>query len=139
MVPASSIKVLVVEDELSGRALMRRSLQHLGFTHIYDAKDPVEGLPIAASNRVHLIISDYLMPRMNGLQFGAAVREHPILAAAGFVLVSGVVEASVVAQAVDASVDSVIRKPFSIADLKQRVEAVLHRRIGVPVSWGALA
>ena len=135
MVAASAIRVLVVDDDPAMRSLTRRSLQHVGFRHIVDAKDPVRALPIARAERVHLIISDYDMPRMNGLQFVAAVRQDPGLAKVAFILLSGVADGATVRKAGELGVNSFIRKPFSIADLQQRLDAVFHQLTGSRVEF----
>jgi two-component system, chemotaxis family, chemotaxis protein CheY len=135
MVAASAIRVMVVDDDAAMRSLTRRSLQHVGFRQINDAKDPVDALPIARAERVHIIISDYDMPRMNGLQFVAALRKDPALAKIGFILLSGVADAATVTKAGELGVNSFIRKPFSIADLQHRVDAVFHQLTGSRIEF----
>eukprot|EP01035_Chromulina_nebulosa_P066800 gene66800-91479_t len=60
---------MVVDDQTSMRAMIRRTLQDLGFKDIRDKAGPVDALGAIRSDRVHLIISDYNMPDMDGLQF----------------------------------------------------------------------
>ena len=135
MVPVSAIRILVVDDDATMRTLTRRSLAHLGCTRVFDARNPVEALPIARSVRPHVIISDYAMPRMNGLEFAAMIRGDVALSRTGFVLLSGVVDASVLTSAVDLRIDSFIKKPFSIAGLKERLNAVLEKLTGSEIAW----
>jgi CheY-like chemotaxis protein len=117
---------------------MRRSLQHLGFTQVFDAKDPVEALSVAANQRVHLIISDYFMLRMDGGDLAVAGEKGSIRGGPGVELLGGGVEAGVLTRAAEASVESFIRKPYSILDSQQRLGAPRRRRTGSPVDWGAL-
>ena len=135
MVPVSAVRILVVDDDATMRTLTRRSLEHLGCRRVFDAKNPVEALPIARSVRPHVIISDYAMPRMNGLEFAAKIREDLELSKVGFILLSGVVDASVLTSAVDLRIDSFIKKPFSIGGLKERLNAVLERLTGSEIAW----
>ena len=77
MPAASQIKVLVVDDQLTIRSLARSTLQQLGFTDITDAGDGEEGFKSLLAKPAHLVISDYNMPKMDGLGFLRAVRAHP--------------------------------------------------------------
>ena len=79
MPAASAIKVMVVDDQTSMRAMIRRTLQDLGFKDVRDKPGAVEALDSVKSDRVHLIISDYNMPEMDGLQFLEAVRKDPVI------------------------------------------------------------
>ena len=135
MIPVSAIRILVVDDDPTMRTLTRRSLAHIGCTKIFDAKDPIEALPIARRERPHVIISDYSMPRMNGLEFASEIRHDAALSRVGFVLLSGVVDANVLTPAVDLRIDSFIKKPFSISGLKERLNAVLERLTGSEIAW----
>ena len=121
------------------RALIRRALGHLGCAQIFEARDPLEALPIARAESVHLIVSDYDMPRMNGLQFAAVVCEDSALSGVGFVLISGVAGTSVVAEAAKQGVHSFIRKPFSLDELRHQIGGVLQHLTGYPVDWRASA
>jgi two-component system chemotaxis response regulator CheY len=135
MIPISAIRILIVDDDATMRTLTRRSLQHLGCTKLFDAANPIEALPIARSVNPHVIISDYAMPRMDGLEFAASVRKDPKLSRVGFVLLSGVADASVLSTAVDLRIDSFIKKPFSIGGLKERLNGVLERLTGSEIAW----
>ena len=135
MIPASAIRILIVDDDATMRTLTRRSLIHLGCKQVFDARDPVEAIPVARSVHPHVIISDYAMPRMNGLEFAGRIREDPLLAKAGFILLSGAVDASVLTSAVELRIDSFIKKPFSISGLKERLNGVLERLTGSEIAW----
>jgi two-component system, chemotaxis family, chemotaxis protein CheY len=130
MVQASAVRLLVVDDDYMMRDLVRRSLERLGYSHIFDAKDGLEGLTIARERLPHIIISDYSMPRMDGIELIEAIRADPVLGKVGFVLLSGVADEATVRRAFELGVNSYIVKPFSMADLRSRMEAVFEQISG---------
>jgi two-component system chemotaxis response regulator CheY len=135
MVAASALRVMVVDDDEGMRKLMRRTLERMGFSQIYTAKDGSEGLQLARSQMPHVIVSDYDMPNMHGLQFLKAVREEPGLAETAFVMLSGVANDQVREKAGELGANSIITKPFLAADLKQRLEALVHELTGSRIEW----
>jgi two-component system chemotaxis response regulator CheY len=112
------------------RDLLRRSLERLGFRAIYNASNPVEALPIARANRVHIIISDYNMPQMNGLQFVEAVRADALLARVGFVMLSGSADLDLVRKSKQAGASCYLAKPCSLNDLKRSLEGMFGSIVG---------
>ena len=135
MVAASALRVMIVDDDNGMRTLMRRTLERMGFSQIYTAKDGAEGLQLARSQRPDVIVSDYDMPNMHGLQFLKAVRDEPALAKTAFVMLSGVANDRVIERAGELGANSVIAKPFLAADLKQRLEALVHELTGSRIEW----
>ena len=67
MPAASAISVLVVDDQMTMRSLVRTSLQQLGVREIREAADGEIALRDIISKPAHLIISDYNMPNLDGL------------------------------------------------------------------------
>ena len=135
MVAASALRVMIVDDDDGMRKLMRRTLERMGFSQIYTAKDGAEGLQLALSQRPNIIVSDYEMPNMHGLQFLKAVREEPALAKTAFVMLSGVANDKVIEKAGELGANSIITKPFLAADLKQQLEALVHELTGSRIDW----
>ncbi|MDF0542512.1 response regulator [Sphingobium sp. H39-3-25] len=124
MPAASAIKVMVVDDQTSMRAMIRRTLQDLGFKDIRDKAGPAEALPAIKSDRVHLIISDYNMPDMDGLQFLEAVRADPVIGKTVFIMLTGSADREVVQKAAALGVNNYVVKPFAPAALKEKIERV---------------
>ena len=118
---ASGIKVLVVEDYESMRALVRRCLEDMGCTDIRTERNPLEALSTARTERVDLIISDYDMPEMNGLQFLASVRDDPFLSRAKFIMLSGSGDREIVQKAVALGVSDYVVKPVLPNTLKETI------------------
>ncbi|MEA1013868.1 response regulator [Sphingosinicella sp. LY1275] len=134
MVQASDIRLLVCDDEAMMRSLMQRSLKHMGFSQISEARDGEEALALARARRPHIVISDYDMPGMDGLALVTALRGDPLLHKVGFILLSGVADEEIVRRASELGVNSFIRKPFSIADLRRRLDGLFFQLTGSRIS-----
>lgn len=115
---------MVVDDQTSMRAMIRRTLQDLGFRDVRDKASAQEALSSVQSDRVHLIISDYNMPDMDGLQFLQAVRADPVIGKTVFIMLTGSSEKSVVQKAAELGVNNYVVKPFAPAALKEKIERV---------------
>ena len=124
MPAASAIKVMVVDDQTSMRAMIRRSLQDLGFKDIRDKGDAAEALADVKADRVHLIISDYNMPDMDGLQLLEAVRGDAVIGKTVFIMLTGSSDRDLVQKAAALGVNNYLVKPFATAALKDKIERV---------------
>ena len=124
MPAASQIKVMVVDDQASMRAMIRRSLQDLGFRDVRDKGDAAEALAAVRTERVHLIISDYNMPDMDGLEFLEQVRKDPVIGKTVFIMLTGSSDREVVQKAAALGVNNYLVKPFAPASLKDKIERV---------------
>ncbi|HVY86861.1 MAG TPA: response regulator [Caulobacterales bacterium] len=124
MPAAASIRVLIVDDQLTMRALARSTLQQLGFTDIADAGDGEEGLKSLMQRQAHLVISDFNMPKLDGLGFLRAIRAHPPIAKTAFIMLTGRADKELVQRAVQFGVNNYLVKPFTVSDLKGKIEQV---------------
>lgn len=124
MPAASQIKVMVVDDQASMRAMIRRSLQDLGFKDVRDKAGAIEALEAVKSDRVHLIISDYNMPDMDGLQFLQEVRSDGVIGKTVFIMLTGSSDRDLVQKAAALGVNNYLVKPFAPAALKEKIERV---------------
>ena len=124
MPAASAISVLVVDDQLTIRALVRSGLQQLGFKDIREAADGEAALRELLAKPVHLVISDYNMPKLDGLGLLRAVRAHPPFRSIAFVMLTGRADTDLVQRAVQFGVNNYLVKPFTVQVLKEKIEAV---------------
>lgn len=70
--------IMIVDDEPNVLAGLRRTFSRVANTRVLTCEDPYEALEIAAIEEVDLFISDYQMPKMNGVEFLVFARElHP--------------------------------------------------------------
>lgn len=124
MPAAAAIKVMVVDDQTSMRAMIRRTLQDLGFKDVRDKPSAVEALPAIQADRVHLIISDFNMPDMDGLEFLEAVRSDAVIGKTVFIMLTGSADRELVQKAAALGVNNYLVKPFAPAALKEKIERV---------------
>ena len=121
---AAQMRVMIADDQQTSRLLIRSALQDLGIAKIDMAKDGQEALDMLLRQPVHLIISDFHMPRMNGNELLRAVRSNPPTRGSAFFLLTGVDNAQFLKQAIELKVNNYLKKPVSTPELKQKIEAV---------------
>lgn len=124
MPAASAIKVMVVDDQASMRAMIRRALQDFGFKDIRDKGAAAEAFAAIKADRVHLVISDYNMPDMDGIDLLRAIRTDDVLAKTVFIMLTGSSDREIVQQAAALGVNNYLVKPFAPAALKEKIERV---------------
>lgn len=121
----SPAKILVVDDELSARRLLTLSLEHLGH-QVHTVGAVPEALDHLAREVYDLVLTDLRMPGPSGLELLRVVRtQHP---GTRTVLMSGNAEIADAASAIDAGVDFLLLKPFTLTDLRLKVDQALARR-----------
>ncbi|MBQ1543055.1 hypothetical protein C5708_07230 [Caulobacter sp. CCUG 60055] len=124
MPAASSIRALVVDDQLTMRALVRAGLQQIGMTDIREAADGEAGLRVLLEKPAHLVVTDFNMPKLDGLGLLRAIRSHPPLRTTAVIMLTGRADAELVQRAVQYGVNNYLVKPFTVATLKEKIEAV---------------
>lgn len=119
--------VLVVDDFPTMRKIIRNLLEQLGFGNILEAEDGSDALrKMREGGRVFgLVISDWNMEPMTGLQLLKEVRADNLLKATPFIMVTAENKTENVIAAKQAGVNNYIVKPFNAITLKQKIEAVL--------------
>lgn len=118
------LRVLVIEDDDSIRHMLCQMLRRLKITQLVEAENGEAGL-----QRVHeavpafdLVICDWNMPRLNGLEFMARAREHQ--AGLKILMVSGRNDLQSIVDAKRSGVAGYIVKPFSQQELKSKIAHV---------------
>ncbi len=107
------MRALVLDDSKAMRMILGRILEPLGF-EVWGAADGVEGLEeLKKVGTVDLILVDWNMPRMNGLEFVKAVRADSGNDAARIMMVTTETEVQNVAQALEAGANEYVMKPFT--------------------------
>ena len=121
---AASLRVLIVDDQQSMRLLVRGGLQQLGFRDFDEAGDGEAGMRALIANPANLVISDFNMPKLDGLGLLRAVRVYPATAKIAYIMLTGRGDAELVQRAVQFGVNNFLVKPFTIATLRDKIEAV---------------
>lgn len=126
-VDVSQLNILIVEDNVHFRTLIRSILHALGMTSLSEAQDGVEALEILAEKSPDLVILDWKMEGMDGVECVTQIRA--ISGANRFVpiiMVTGYTETSLMNQAREAGVNGFLGKPISPQSLLNRIVGVLE-------------
>jgi two-component system chemotaxis response regulator CheY len=118
------IKTLVVDDQLTMRALIRAALIQIGISEIRDAVDGEDALRALVAQPAHLVVSDFNMPKLDGLGLLRAVRSYEPLKNTAFIMLTGRADMELVARARQFGVNNYLVKPFTAGVLKQKIEEV---------------
>ena len=124
----SDLSVLVVDDNPQAIRIMKMVLSGLGVSEIATAKDGMRAREIVAEaeKQVHLVICDWNMPGLTGLQLLKEIRDtHPNIR---FMMVTGNVDVDSVRAAKQAGVDAFIAKPVTPNQVKEKLR-VLARQL----------
>lgn len=120
----TSIKVLVVDDFATMRRIVKGVLKQLGFSSIVEAEDGSGALETLKKEKVGLIVSDWNMPKMTGLDLLKAVRGDDELKGIPFIMVTAEGQKDNVVEAVKAGVSNYIVKPFTPETFSEKLEKV---------------
>ena len=118
---APDTKVLIIDDMMTMRRLVKKALTSLGFSDITDAKDGAEAWNKLQEGSFQLIISDWNMPNLTGLELLRKVRADEKFAKLPFILLTAEADESQTVEANEAGVDNYIIKPFSADILKEKL------------------
>ncbi len=124
MPAASAIKTLIVDDQQTMRSLIRTSLNALGIVNTREAADGEDALRSLVGLPVNLVITDFNMPKLDGLGLLRAIRAHPPTAKTAVIMLTGRADRELVQRAVQFGVNNYLVKPFTTQTLKEKIEAV---------------
>lgn len=117
----SQLRILLVEDIPAMRLLMRQMLRSLGIEHIVEANDGSTALQRVRDQPVDVVLSDWNMIPMTGLQLLMALRDDPLTARIPFIMITGEQSAEHVARARAAGVNGYLVKPFGLDSLVKQL------------------
>ena len=120
-----SMNVLVVDDYKSMIRIVRGLLNQLGFQNVDEAMDGPTALSLIRSKDYGLVLSDWNMQPMTGLELLKEVRAEARTQALPFVMVTAEAKAENVVAARQAGVNNYVIKPFTLAVLKHKLTTVL--------------
>ncbi len=121
------VKVLVVDDILSMRHIVRRALTEIGFTDIHDAQNGEEGLEKLRAGGFGLLLLDWNMPVMSGIDMLRAIRSDPTLRSLPVLMITAEAQAEQIMEAVKAGVSGYLVKPFSPQTLQEKLEKIFQK------------
>jgi two-component system OmpR family response regulator len=120
-------RILVVDDEASIVDAVATALRYEGF-EVGEARSGREALSAAAQLDPDLVVLDWMLPDIEGIEVGRRLREQGLKTAILFLTAKDAVENKV--EALRAGGDDYVTKPFSLAEVVARVQAILRRTAG---------
>lgn len=121
------LRIMVVDDMSTSRGLITQALDAMGIRQIGYATDGPGALLILEKTPVHLVISDYNMPGMDGLQLLHALRSNARTKGVGFILITGRADREIIETGKKLGMNNFLKKPFTPQDLRTCIEAVVGR------------
>lgn len=122
-------RVLLVDDSATTRRIIKSLLVKLGYQNIDEAEDGDEGYKKLGAGEYDLVISDWTMKPVNGLELVALIRADEAIMNLPFIMVSTASSVEDVVRAKAAGVDAYIVKPFDAASLQDKIRSATREVI----------
>lgn len=124
MPAAAKVKAVVVDDQLTIRTLVRTALQQIGIQDVREFPSAPEAMQDLRTRPAHLVLSDFNMPGMDGLEFLRTMRSDASTKSTAFILLTGRADRELVQRAAQFGANNYMVKPFTVATLKQKLEQI---------------
>jgi len=118
--------MLIVDDSEDMRQFLENNFKDK--YHIITASDGIEALHLLQKHQVSIIISDWMMPRMDGAEFCRRVRQNPLTSHIPFVMLTAKTDDDSKVKGMDVGADTYIEKPFSVQYLEACIRNTLQIR-----------
>ena len=121
------MKVLAVDDSATMRRIIKNQLKQSGIEDVDEAENGREALTLLGRGQYDLLITDWNMPEMSGIDFIRTVRSMPDIKDTPVLMVTTNAAKDDIVEALKAGVNSYVVKPFTPDTMKEKIEAVLAR------------
>lgn len=125
MAVEKNMPVLVVDDYKTMLRIIRNLLNQLSFTNVHEATDGRAALTKLRENKFGLVISDWNMEPMTGIELLREVRADERVKETPFIMITAESKTENVVAAKQAGVNNYIVKPFNAATLKKKISSVI--------------
>ncbi len=119
-----AMDVLVVDDFATMRRILKNILKQIGFTSLSEADNGKAALNMLKKQKFDLILCDWNMPEMSGLELLNEVRSDNELKDTPFIMVTAEAQKDNIIQAVQAGVSNYVVKPFTAETISEKLEKV---------------
>ncbi|OGW05397.1 MAG: histidine kinase [Nitrospinae bacterium RIFCSPLOWO2_01_FULL_39_10] len=123
----TNMKVLLVDDFATMRKIVRNILGQLGIKNVDEADDGSTALPKLKQNKYDIVISDWNMPKMTGLDLLKAVRADENLKSLPFLMVTAEALKDNIVAAAQAGISDYVVKPFTAATLEEKLKKIFGK------------
>jgi len=120
------IRILVVEDSAGTRVLVKKILQNLGYKKVELASDGLDALEFMGKKDFDLIISDWIMPNMDGIELVQAIRKQPKWKDLPVLLVTADEEPENIMLAMRAGASNYMTKPYNAKELREKIRRIFE-------------
>ncbi len=121
----TSIKVLIVDDFATMRRILKNILKQLGFKNLVEADDGTTAWGILENQSIGLIISDWNMSKMSGIELLKKVRASDTYKKTPFLMVTAEAQKQNIIEAVQAGVSNYVVKPFTAEAIFEKLDKIL--------------
>lgn len=119
-----NMKILVVDDMVTMRRIVKNILKQLGFANVEEAENGQEALQKLQTDRYGFVVSDWNMPVMTGIDMLRAIRADEKLKTTPVLMVTAEAQQSNLVEAVQAGVSNYIVKPFTAEILQEKITKI---------------
>ena len=119
-----NMKVLIVDDFATMRRILKNIMKQIGFSDISEADNGRNALKSLKSDRYDLVLCDWNMPEMPGIELLNTVRADDDLKDTPFVMVTAEAQKENIMEAVKAGVNSYVVKPFTAETVEAKLKKV---------------
>ena len=116
-----TMKILVVDDMVTMRRIVKNILKQLGFANVDEAENGQEALQKLRADTYGFVVSDWNMPVMTGIDMLRAIRADANLKAIPVLMVTAEAQQSNLVEAVQAGVSNYIVKPFTAETMQEKI------------------
>ena len=121
-----NMKVLIVDDFATMRRVLKNIMKQIGFSNITEAENGKEGLKILKEETIDLVLCDWNMPEMPGIDLLREVRKDEQLKDKPFVMITAEAQKENILEAVKEGVSSYIVKPFTPETVEEKLAKVFN-------------
>lgn len=125
-----TVSVLVVDDVNAMRVQIKEILKSVGFKKIDLAGDGAEAQTMMAKNAYDMVLSDWHMEPLGGMELLGFVRDNPLYAQTAFIMITAENAKEHVMKAIEMGVDNYLVKPLTVAQIQDKIITTLNKRKG---------
>lgn len=118
----NNIKILVIDDMMTIRKIVKKTLGDMNYKNIVEAVDGVNAWDVLSKDKsINLVLSDWNMPNMTGLELLVKIRADAYYKTIPFIFLTAEADIAQVKQAITSGADNYVLKPFSLESLKTKM------------------
>ena len=120
----AEMKILIIDDFATMRRIIKNILKQLGYLDVDEADDGTTGLAKMKTGKFDLVVTDWNMPNMSGLDLVKAVRADADLKATPILMVTAEAMKENIVEAIKSGVNNYVVKPFTPEVMKEKIDKI---------------